>query len=55
MLQVIRDGAGKSGGASAMRGLAVGRVIAPDGDLSKVFDEAYQAFRRSYPGIKAIQ
>lgn len=51
VLQAIRDGAGKCGGASAMRGLVVGRVIAPDGDaLRAIMAGMIPALRQAVSG-----
>ena len=51
VLHVIRDGADKCGGASAMRGLVVGRVIAPDGDaLRAIMAGMIPALRQAVSG-----
>jgi len=51
VLQVVRDIAGKAGGASAMRGLVIGRVIAPDGDaLRAIMAGMIPALRQAVSG-----
>lgn len=51
ILQAIRDIAGKAGGASAIRGLVVGRLIAADGDtLRGIMARLIPALRRAVSG-----
>lgn len=50
-LEVIRTIAGKAGGASVMRGLIAGRLVAPDGDaLRAIMAELIPALRQSVSG-----